>query len=155
MVRELMPRDTKTDSFTLDEGEGEVKEKRTATGYEDVIEYPDEIDKGDLLTISSSGDDMAKKADSEDVLLGRLVERPKPDTTAEHAEGEVELFGLIKYLPLKESNAAISPNDPIKLGADGADKGTETSPFIALQSAGASDDLEILKVFLPFAGKLS
>lgn len=154
MVRELMPRDTKTDSFKLDEGVGEIKERRTAVGYEEVIEYPNEIAKGDLLTISASGDEMAKKAASGDILLGRLVEKPKPDITAEHAEGEVELFGLIKYLPLKEANIAIAPKDPIAVGVDGADKGTEDSPFIALQTASANDDLEILKVFLPFAGKL-
>ena len=150
----FIEKDDTVHSFDMDQGTKTISKKPAESGYVNVADYSAPLKKNDLVTLANTRDYTVKKATAGDVVLGRITRIPKPKINEDFPECQVDVFGDLKELPLFKTNAAIKPTDNIKLTVTGADKGTATSLFISLEARKASDDKEVIDVFLPQAGKL-
>jgi hypothetical protein len=146
MIR-LITKD-KTYSFYMDQGTKTISKKPGETGYVFVADYSAPLQENDFVTLSDEADYTVKKAAKDDVVIGRIARIPKPKINEDIVECQVEIYGEMYELALKNSNAAIKASEPVKVATTGADKGTSDSVFIALEARGASDDKEVIDCFL-------
>lgn len=142
-------------TFSVDQGKT-IKKRATSVGIEDTADYDSakEITEGTLVVIDSIDDYFVRKATTDDVPIGVALYPPTSYIDQDYDEVAVLVYGEFYVLPLKSTNAAITPGDPIKLGLDGADKGTATTgEFISVQGMTASDSKEFIEVIKPLLDK--